>query len=130
MKFELVLPDQITYRDAELLEKARKHSWVPLSMEQFTKDIANRDVDVWKNRDGPECIIVTVFQVGPGYKHLEVLFLAGLGVKPFIKECVQAVWEIADKFSCNDVIFKSDRHEYAKRIGGEEMTRLYRLRRQ
>jgi hypothetical protein len=117
-------------KDFKTLDDARKSAWFIVSTESFAQDLLTEKYDVWKLRDGPEdcqIILMTTFEVFPGAKFLNVHFMAGENVGKYREIILPALGDLMKAWECQAVIYMAANEAYARRLGGQKLTTLYRL---
>jgi hypothetical protein len=117
-------------KDFKTLDDARKSAWFIVSTESFAQDLLTEKYDVWKLRDGPEdcqIILMTTFEVFPGAKFLNVHFMAGENVGKYREIILPALGDLMRAWECEAVIYAAANEAYARRLGGEKLTTMYRL---
>lgn len=130
VSFRKLQISQMNVKDFETLDAARKSAWYIVSTESFAQDLLTEKYDVWKLRDGPEdcqIILMTTFEVFPGAKFLNVHFMAGQNVGKYREIILPALGDLMRSWECEAVIYMAANEAYARRLGGQKLTTLYRL---
>ncbi len=121
---------QMVEKDFKTLDDARKSAWHVLSTESFAQDLLTEKYDVWKLREGPEecqIILLTTFEIFPTAKFLNVHFMAGENVGKYREIILPALGDLMQRWECEAVIYMAANEAYARRLGGEKLSSLYRL---
>ena len=123
---------ELELEDFQTLDVARKTAWYVLSVEDFAADMLAGKYDIWRMSGIPDChiLILTNFEIMPREKFLNVHFLAGRGVAWNRKALLSALGRLMDEWDCTAVIYMAANEFYAKRLGGEKLTTLYRFTRE